>query len=194
MVTPPLPEPSVHVRDPQALKALAHPLRGRLLGLLRLDGPSTATLLGHRVGESSGSTSYHLRQLAAHGFVDEVEGLGRGRERWWRAVHRTTYWEPAELLAQPGGREIADELLHQHLGQQARVLAQLAAEEADLHADWRAAVSLNDWALRLTPERSRTLAGELNDVLRRYRDDHEEPDAPLVHVLLDVFPLTDYPL
>lgn len=85
------------------MRALAHPLRGRLLGLLRLDGPSTATLLGQRVGESSGATSYHLRQLAVHGFVEDVEGAGRGRERWWRAVHRSTLWHTAELLAQSRG-------------------------------------------------------------------------------------------
>ncbi len=51
-------EPAVQVNDVRALRALAHPLRNRLLGLLRLDGPSTATLLGKRLVESSGSTSY----------------------------------------------------------------------------------------------------------------------------------------
>lgn len=192
MAIPP-PQPSVRVRDPRALRALAHPLRGRLLGLLRLDGPSTATLLGHRVGESSGATSYHLRQLAVHGFVEEVEGAGRGRERWWRAVHRSTSWHTAELLAQPGGREVADELLHQHLGQHTRVLAQMAAEEADLSDSWRAAVSVNDWALRLSSERCQELVNELNGVLRRYQDECEDPEVPLVHVLLDVLPIRHYP-
>jgi len=190
----PPPEPSVAVRDPRALRALAHPLRGRLLGLLRLDGPSTATLLGQRVGESSGATSYHLRQLAAHGFVEEVQGAGRGRERWWRAVHRSTSWQTADLIAQPGGREVADELLHQHLSQHTRVLAQMAAEEPELSDRWRVAVSVNDWALRLTPERCLELVSEVNGVLRRYQDELEDPDAPLVHVLVDVLPLRDHPL
>lgn len=194
MGTPPPLEPAVRVRDVRALRALSHPLRGRLLGLLRLDGPSTATLLGQRVGESSGSTSYHLRQLAMHGFVEEVTGAGRGRERWWQAVHRSTSWETAEMITQPGGREVADELLHNHLGQHSRVLAQMAAEEPELAAQWRAVVSVNDWALRLSPQRCHALAGELNDVLRRYRDEHEDPDAPLVHVLVDVLPVRDYPL
>ena len=58
--------------DPvRAIRALSHPLRVRLLDLLRFDGPSTATLLARRVGESSGATSYHLRQLARHGFIEE---------------------------------------------------------------------------------------------------------------------------
>jgi DNA-binding transcriptional ArsR family regulator len=194
MVQEPPPRGSVRVRDPQALRALAHPLRGRLLALLRLEGPSTATLLGQRLQESSGSTSYHLRQLAAHGFVEEVEGHGTGRERWWRAAHRSTAWETADLLGQPGGREVSDELLHQQLGQQTRVLARFAAEEAALSDEWRVAVSLNDWGLRLPPHRARALADELNAVLRRYQDELEEEGAPLVHVLLDVFPLAKYPL
>lgn len=187
-------ESSVHVRDPRALKVLAHPLRARLLALLRFDGPSTATLLGQRVGESSGATSYHLRQLSAHAFVQEVPGAGRGRERFWRAVHRSTSWETSELLAHPGGREVVDELLHQHLGQQSRVLAQMAAEEPSLDDSWRAAMSINDWALRLTPDVSQELIVELNNVLRRYRDEREDPQAPLIHVLLDLLPIRDYPL
>ena len=68
---------------PAALRALAHPLRIRILDLLPTRGPLTASKLGELVGESSGSTSYHLRQLAKHGLVREVEGKGTARERWW---------------------------------------------------------------------------------------------------------------
>jgi DNA-binding transcriptional ArsR family regulator len=68
---------------PEALRALAHPLRIRILDLLPSRGPLTASKLGEIVGESSGSTSYHLRQLAKHGLVREVEGKGTARERWW---------------------------------------------------------------------------------------------------------------
>ncbi|HEY2792518.1 MAG TPA: ArsR family transcriptional regulator, partial [Micromonosporaceae bacterium] len=70
----------------ESLKAIAHPLRVRLLSLLREEGPSTATRLAETVGESSGVTSYHLRQLEKAGFVAEDETLGSGRDRWWRAV------------------------------------------------------------------------------------------------------------
>src|SRR5689334_12619211 len=57
--------------DGRSLRALAHPLRLRLLGLLRMDGAATASQLAARTGQSSGATSYHLRQLAAYGFVIE---------------------------------------------------------------------------------------------------------------------------
>jgi DNA-binding transcriptional ArsR family regulator len=99
-------EPAVQVTDVRALRALAHPLRSRLLGLLRLHGPATASQLGRAVGESSGSTSYHLRQLAAYGFVEEVEGEGTARERWWRARHRLTSWRADDIEAQEGGAEV----------------------------------------------------------------------------------------
>lgn len=70
----------------------------------------------------------------------------------------------------------------------------MAAEEADLGDPWRVAVSVNDWALHLSPERCQELVNELNGVLRRYQDECEDPQVPLVHVLLDVLPIRDYPL
>jgi len=188
------PEATVDVRDPRALRALAHPLRGALLAALRMDGPSTATRLADRLGESTGSTSYHLRQLATFGFVEEVPGEAAGRERWWRARHRSTRWAAEELLDDPGGREVVEELNHRLIGQHRRVLAAHAAEREDLDPAWRAATSLNDWALRLSPAAARELAAELGTVLARWQETRQEDGQPLVHVLLDLFPLKQYPL
>lgn len=189
-----LPGAAIDVRDPRALKALAHPIRGALLAALRMDGPSTASRLADRLGESSGSTSYHLRRLAAFGFVEEVPGESPGRERWWRALHRSTRWTPGELIDDPAGREVVEEMTHRLVAQQRRMLAAHAAEREDLDDAWRRAVSLNDWSLRLSPDALRELTGELNAVLARWRNEREEEGQPLVHVLLDAFPLTGYPL
>ncbi|HWH01466.1 MAG TPA: helix-turn-helix domain-containing protein, partial [Pilimelia sp.] len=71
------------------LRVLAHPLRSRLLGSLRVHGPQTATALAARLRTNTGAASYHLRQLAGAGLVAEETGRGRGRERWWRAAHRS---------------------------------------------------------------------------------------------------------
>src|SRR5262252_6744738 len=71
--------------DPRALRALAHPLRLSLLGLLRTEGPLTATQAGELLGESSASCSFHLRQLAKYGLAEEAGG-GQRRERPWRAT------------------------------------------------------------------------------------------------------------
>lgn len=194
MRDPTPPGRAIDVHDVRALRALAHPLRMSLLAALRGDGPSTASRLADRLGESSGATSYHLRQLAGFGFVEEVPDEGTGRERWWRALHRTTTWNTEDFLDQPGGREVVDELSDRIVAHQRRMLAAFAAERQQSDDAWQTAASLNDWALRLSPARARELIDELNGVLRRWRDEEEEPDQPLVHVLLDLFPLTDYPL
>jgi DNA-binding transcriptional ArsR family regulator len=74
------------------MRALAHPLRLRLLGELRIEGPATATMLAERLEEGVSLISYHVRSLAEHGFVEEAPELARdGRERW-RATHRRTSW------------------------------------------------------------------------------------------------------
>src|SRR3954451_17844677 len=121
-------EPAVQVTDVRALRALAHPLRSRLLGQLRTNGPATASQLGREVGESSGSTSYHLRQLEQYGFVEEIEGRGTARERWWRARHRMTSWEAADVLAPAGGPELEDELTRLQPHMRARLFGAWTAQ------------------------------------------------------------------
>jgi DNA-binding transcriptional ArsR family regulator len=188
---------AVQVTDVRALRALAHPLRNRLLGQLRLNGPSTASQLGRVVGESSGATSYHLRQLAAYGFVEEVEGRGSARERWWRARHRVTSWQAADILAQEGGAAVEDELTRMQLDVRGRILGAWHAQKAELDPAWTAAASLNDYGLRLRPEQARELADELDAVLQRWMSAHPG-DVPaegteLVFVLTDVVPVRRFP-
>jgi predicted ArsR family transcriptional regulator len=65
------------------MRALAHPVRLALIETLRLEGPLTATQAGERIGESPTTCSFHLRQLAKYGFVEEAGG-GSGRARPWR--------------------------------------------------------------------------------------------------------------
>lgn len=190
-------EPAVQVTDVRALRALAHPLRNRLLGLLRLHGPSTATLLGKHLGESSGSTSYHLRQLAAYGFVEELSEHGNARERWWRARHRLTSWQAADVLAQDGGEQVQDEMTRLQLAGHARVLNAWLTQREQLGPEWTASASLNDYALRLTSEQAAELTAELHAVLSRWLVDHPADDpaegTELVSVLVDVVPLKEWP-
>src|SRR5215207_9616099 len=92
--------------DIAGLRALSHPTRLRMLGMLRIDGPATATTLASRLGINTGQTSYHLRQLAQHGFVVDDLERGNGRDRWWQAAHQSTVTdsEPAD----PADREAFD--------------------------------------------------------------------------------------
>src|SRR6202034_1371981 len=77
--------------DARALRAYAHPVRMKLVGLLRTEGPLTATRAGELLGESSGTCSFHLRQLAKYGLVEEAGG-GTGRQKPWRATTTSTDW------------------------------------------------------------------------------------------------------
>jgi len=83
-----LPEPTPSLKPARSLgarqvRALAHPLRMRMLDSLR-DGPATASMLARDLGESSGATSYHLRALEAAELVLEDLSRRKGRERWWQ--------------------------------------------------------------------------------------------------------------
>jgi DNA-binding transcriptional ArsR family regulator len=83
--------PMRELRDPATLRALAHPIRLRILQELGIRGPSTATELAEAVGESPANCSWHLRQLARYGYIEEAGG-GTGRQRPWRLVPRGNTW------------------------------------------------------------------------------------------------------
>ncbi len=187
-VLPVAPEPVLHVTDPQVLRALAHPLRGRLLGMLRVDGPSTSSRLAEQVGESSGVTSYHLRQLEKFGLVAELPDRGTRRERWWQSQHLMTEWQPDELVDQPGGLE-ATEQMHrlqvELMGRQLR--AWMGSSQP---REWSGVSGLSDYVLHLTPAQTRALLDEVYAVLDRWAAGHREPTqgSAVVNVFTAAFP------
>jgi DNA-binding transcriptional ArsR family regulator len=130
------------VREVRSLRALAHPLRVELLDLLRFEGPSTASALARRVGESSGATSYHLRQLARYGFIEEDDRPRHGRERWWRHRERmVSVGDPA-----PAEAAAANELI----GREALALERFLADREKV-VEWEGSAFLRSRALRLSP-------------------------------------------
>lgn len=164
------------ITDERALKILAHPLRLRLLSLLRADGPSTATALGRRVDESSGVTSYHLRQLANGGFVDEAPELGNQRERWWRAAHRSTRYSSADFLDSPAGRTADLTIRREVLRWQQLLQEQWLAEETTWSDTWVDAAIGSDVSFELTPSQLRAFGDELGQLLLRFRDNPPAAD------------------
>ena len=135
--------------DVAAVRALAHPLRLELLDLLRFEGPSTATLLAGRVGESSGATSYHLRQLARYGYIEEERRSGR--ERWWR--HRDR-----QVTIPEGGDPSSHMLLAELLSREAHALERFLTERSRL-PEWSDSGFFLSRAFRLT-------VSELDEVQR----------------------------
>jgi DNA-binding transcriptional ArsR family regulator len=78
--------PRRELTDLEAVKALAHPRRQQIVEYLTKHGPATSAVLARALGLNTGATSYHLRELAKHGFIEEVAERARGRERWWRSA------------------------------------------------------------------------------------------------------------
>src|SRR4029078_10155050 len=73
---------SATLRDPRAMRALAHPARLAILERLSTDGPATATECAEVTGQSPSACSYHLRALAKWGLVAESDGRDRRERRW----------------------------------------------------------------------------------------------------------------
>jgi DNA-binding transcriptional ArsR family regulator len=163
--------------DEHALQVLAHPLRLRLLGLLRSEGIATASRLAERVGESSGVTSYHLRKLAEVGLVEEDEQRGTRRERWWRSVHEGTRYSVADFLGNPEAHRATVSMRREIYRWQARLLEQWLAEEEDWDKAWVDVAGSSDHLLRLTPEQTKAMTDEIWAVVQRYRDAGGEGDA-----------------
>jgi DNA-binding transcriptional ArsR family regulator len=182
--------PSANPRtlDPRSLRALAHPLRMRLLELLD-EGPATGTTLAERVGESTGTVSWHLRHLAQHGYIEEDEGRGSKRERWWRRVETATVVNTADHRADPQSRAALDVYLQEMVQRQFRRVGGYLAQEWP--EEWRGTGNLSDYSLRLTPERLRELNAELMAVVSRYLpapDAAPQPGSLPVTVQFQTFP------
>lgn len=171
---------------PAGLRALAHPTRLRMLGLLRREGPATATSLAARLDLNTGATSYHLRQLAKHGFVVEDAERGNARERWWRAAHQATRTS-AEAYADQGQQQTFDAYLQAVTLLYTQRLQRAVEERALLPREWRQASTYSDWVLRVTPQRARALLEVIAETVEGW---DEEPDdgAGQFVVQLTAFP------
>ena len=177
--------------DSRSLRALAHPLRFRLLGALRTFGPATATTLAQALDTNSGATSYHLRQLAAVGLVEDDPEHSSGRDRRWRAAHKTTRWSSSNFMDDPDDRAANTWLV----AQQARTSQEAVNGWLETYhlqpREWTVASTMSDWRLDLTADQVAALNDELEAVINRY-DTTEAPDgARSVRIHLQMFPESD---
>ena len=172
------------------LRALSHPTRLKMLMLLRLEGPATATRLAQQLKLNTGATSYHLRQLAEHGFIEEDAERGDARDRWWKAAHESTR---ADLDSRTGEEEAesTEAYLHTVALMYTETLLQHADERRYLPAPWREASTTSDWHLRLTPERATQLTEALYRLVEQWSEDEDPegtPDSGDFVINLNAFP------
>jgi DNA-binding transcriptional ArsR family regulator len=179
--------------DLDSLKGLAHPLRVQIVDVLSIFGSLTASGLAERLGESSGATSYHLRQLERHGFVREVEGKGTGRERWWERVPGGISISDRTITDTPSGRAYSSLVLQQWEQNRSQQVLDFAGRGWDvLPHEWSEPAVFSSANLRLTPEQFREISAAMDHFLQGIADTYLGQDAPgarpvLIHV--DAFPI-----
>lgn len=168
-----LPAAPQELTDLRALKALAQPRRQQMLQHLTVHGPATSATLARALGLNTGATSYHLRELARYGFVEETSGPGRGRERWWRLIPGDRRFPPRSRQSTEM-RLVMDELNQHAYAADLELFAQLQREtDAAEAGEWADAFPYSRGTMRLTVAELREFFEEYIALLNRYK----RPDA-----------------
>ncbi len=168
--------------DPSALKAVAHPLRRRILGILS-SGPATATTLAKALDENTGATSYHLRELARFGFVEEAPELAHGKERWWRTRRRDIRW-PRRSEQSPESQVLFDDMQRQGFEDDLAKLNEFQRRRDELPDGWSDALLFSRGASWLTTEELLQFWADYMDLFRRYWRTEEDRSPEARRVLL----------
>jgi hypothetical protein len=154
-------------RNAKALRALAHPLRWKLIDLVGREETATATRCADELGESVASCSYHLNILAKYGFVEQAPG-GPGREKPWRLTSFTQDLSgeglgvEGQLAAQAASEVFLDHELN-------RMKERLRRHDLE-SAEWRDAVGFGGVTTALTADELRDVTAALKDIAHRYAD------------------------
>lgn len=179
----------------QAMKAFAHPLRMAMFSYLTDHGSATATTLAKHLNESTGQTSYHLRQLEKHGLVEEDAEKGTGRERWWKSTGFSV--RSAITLKDPANRPALNAMMNHQLEERMSTLATWMRTIEEYPEAWIDASVDNTSTAMMSPEESRAMMLELMEVIakhtdeaaERIKDSGESPEDRRVRLYLSILPL-----
>jgi DNA-binding transcriptional ArsR family regulator len=184
--------------DFDGLKGLAHPLRVTILDRLSVHGPATASGLAEALGESSGATSYHLRQLERHGFVREVQGKGTGRERWWERMPGGISLSPEGRAESEAARSASDMIMRQWESNRSVLLNDFLANGERVGEDWILSSLVSTANLRLTLEQAQDVQRRLENLIDEIVTDYQgsfgkgtTPGARPVQLHINLFPVVD---
>ena len=175
--------------DAQSLRVLAHPLRSRLLSLLRTNGPATATELAESLASNTGATSYHLRKLETVGLIKD-SGQGVGKRRLWRAATDSHQFTPGDFV----GDDTAEADLNWLRRHYSRTLTERFEAWLDVEQTWptawRNAAGLDDDFVTLTAAQAEAMSAEIDDVVARYRNaGAADPQSRRLSVWRVIYPL-----
>jgi DNA-binding transcriptional ArsR family regulator len=165
------------ITDPQVMRALAHPARIEIMEYLSSTGAGvTATQMASVVGLSPSATSYHLRELARYGLVEQAPGRGDGRERVWRST--SAGWNLDTDDDRPETRAAEQELIEVYLSRDFARLKDYFARQHDEPKEWQDASILMGKSLLLTAEELREVNAEVQKILSPYERRRRAPDPP----------------
>jgi DNA-binding transcriptional ArsR family regulator len=177
------------IKDAAVLKAVAHPLRRRLLDLLRVDGPSMPSVLARNTGQAVANVSHHLRVLAEAGLIEEAPDLARNRkEHWWRMVDHQLSWSVADFTADAADIAAADAAQAIGLQRQVELASTWLGSPASREEPWTGAAFSTDGFLNLSPAELTEMGAEIQQIFDRYYGRPEAPDREPVFVLSRGFP------
>lgn len=181
------PKRSIALTSAKQMRALAHPLRLRILGELRVGGPRSVGGLSEIFDEAPGTLSYHLGKLAEFGFVEEAPELAADRrERWWRSVHEFTEVTPAALDAPAVERQASSVIRHQIVDVYSATLHGAIDAADGLPREWVDAAVSSDTVAFLTAAELAEASAELEAILSKWhaRTDRGRDGAEAVQLIV----------
>ncbi len=186
----------IEIVDPAAMRALAHPLKWTLMDVLLVEGPATSTRCAELVGESQANCSFHLRQLARYGLVEEAPSTSK-RERPWRLTTTDQSWSPIQP-DESRTRAVA-ELERVFVEHEMTKLMRWERTSASYPPKWRAAAMRSAAQTWLTAAELADLRGRITELLLSYRYRLDDPamrpaDARPVRLLAVGYPLPHDPV
>ncbi|GAA4969063.1 DNA-binding transcriptional ArsR family regulator [Nonomuraea thailandensis] len=164
------PEQSHRVKDLDTLKALGHPLRIKLYRALYVAGTATASQLADQVDEAVSLVSYHLRKLAKHGIIEEVEGgSGDARQRWWRPVMTSISTTDEDFRDAPERNAVHTAVSRVYARQRGELYEGYLDMKAAWSDDWRNSAFSSESLMPLKAEELRSLRDEIIELVQGYR-------------------------
>ncbi len=163
--------------DASRIAALHHPLRRRLVELMSLNGPATASQLAQHTDQHVGNVSHHLKMLHKAGLIEAAPELARDkRERWWRHVPLAMSWSVADMTSS-ADHMIAEAAEQENLTHHVEKVRQWFDRRDSYATDWvRAAYSTDKW-LQLTPDELDELGRRLVEVVREFAEEVRTDDG-----------------
>lgn len=178
-------EGSGRIHDPRVLRAIAHPVRNRILTELGATGPMRAADVARVLDVPANQASFHLRQLAKYGLIEEAPEEARDqRDRVWRITGESLSINVSDMEAQPGGKAAARVFMRQAAATAHQVVDAAYSDDRD-PGRHRATM---ETAVRFTKDEAAAFSEELGDLLHRWSERNRGRDdgriTYLVHAMV----------